>query len=104
MQHDRRRFIVAAWAAELAALTAALPAWASEPDVGAGRKRIEIVVPFPPDGTADLFARVIGRGLQEKTALPVCKLTCAKGFTEKINNKLTEMAIFLIDNIMIKFQ
>ena len=64
MRHDRRLFICAA-------LAAAFPAWAAEPEAGAGRWRIELVVPFPPGGTADLFARVIGRGLAEKTSVPV---------------------------------
>ena len=65
MQPLRRRFLGCA-----AALVASA-SWAAEPDSGAGRRRIEIVVPFPPGGTADLFARVIGKGLAEKTSLPV---------------------------------
>ena len=67
---DRRLLIGAAWGA-LGTFAAALPALAAEPEAGAGRRRIELVVPFPPGGTADLFARVIGRGLAEKTSVPV---------------------------------
>ncbi len=50
----------------LAALFAAAPAWAQFPT-----KPVTIVVPYPPSGSNDVFARALGRRLSEAWKQPV---------------------------------
>ncbi len=53
---QRRHFLQSS--AALAAASLGLPAWAAWPD-----KPLKIIVPFPPGGTSDVIARLIGKPL-----------------------------------------
>jgi tripartite-type tricarboxylate transporter receptor subunit TctC len=64
----------------VALLTSAWPAAAqSAGATGFPNRRVEIIVPFPPGGTADLFARTIGQKLSESWGQPVVVTNKAGG-------------------------
>jgi tripartite-type tricarboxylate transporter receptor subunit TctC len=67
--HARRRALLGAGAA--ATLLAALPGGDALAQAGFPSKAVRIVVPFPPGGTTDIVARLIGVELQKMWGHPV---------------------------------